>query len=173
MKSIKTIFLLIAGIGLSSVAFAQQGEPATMTKSQTATTTTKSAATTAVQKGDRTSYRAAKKQADATYKTAKSQCDAMGMKDKGSETCVGVAKAQQKLDKANAEAMYKDTAKNRTNAHTAAAELDYAKAKVQCHSLPGDVKETGIETTNCLNKAAEARNQAVAAAKAQKKAATK
>lgn len=148
MKTIKAgVILLIASIGFSSVAFAQQS--------------------------DRATYRAAKKQADATYKAAKAQCDTMKGTSSGAEKedCIGIAKAEQKLAKAQAEAAYKSTDKNHMNVSLAAAEVDYTKAKAKCDAMPGNVKETGAEKGVCMSKAAEARNQAIASAKAGKKAA--
>lgn len=167
MISKKIILILsIAGLGIASGAFAQQADTAS-TKSQTTTATT-SSRTTAT-KGDRATYRAAKKQANDTYKTAKQQCDSLS--GRGKADCIGIAKAEQKLAKANAEAQYKPTDKNMMNAKLAAAEVDYTKAKAKCDSIPGNVQSTGNEVDLCMSRAAETRNQAIAAAKASKESA--
>lgn len=154
----KTILILsLASMGLASAAFAQEAS----------TTTTKSKTT--VTQGDRTTYKAAKKQADATYKAAKKQCDALSGRAKAD--CVGIARAEQRLAKANAETQYKPTEKNQMNARMAAAEVDYAKAKAKCDSAPAAERQTGTAVDVCMSQAAEARNQAIANAKAGKEAA--
>jgi len=155
----KTLLILsLAGIGLSSTAFAQQTSTTTTTKSQTTVT-----------QGDRTTYKAAKKQADATYKSAKKQCSSLSGRAKAD--CVGIARAEQKLAKANAEAQYKPTDKNQMNVRLAAAEVDYTKAKAKCDSAPAAERQTGTAVDVCMSQAAEARNQAIANAKASKEAA--
>jgi len=153
----KTLLILsLAGMGLSSAAFAQQ--TSTTTKSQTTVT-----------QGDRTTYKAAKKQADATYKSAKKQCSSLSGTAKAD--CVGIARAEQKLAKANAEAQYKPTDKNQMNVRLATAEVDYTKAKAKCDSAPAAERQTGTAVDICMSQAAEARNQAIANAKAGKEAA--
>lgn len=173
MKTIKlTLAVALLGMGLSTAAYAQETMPrSTQTTTQTTTTATRTDAAGA-QKGDRATYRAARKQADADYKAAKTRCDAIGSSIE-KENCIGIARAEERMRKAQAKAQYKPDEKSIRDAKIAAIELDYAKAKAKCETLGGNVNETGTEASMCMSRAAEARNQAAAAAKAQKKSAEK
>jgi len=109
-------------------------------------------------------YSAAKSKASADYKAAKAQCDTL--KDNPKDVCIAEAKAAEKKAKAEAEAQYKNTDKERRDARIEAAEADYKVAKAKCGAMKGNEKDV------CIKEAKATETKAKADAKASQKVAT-
>jgi len=97
----------------------------------------------------------------AEFKTAKKNCDSM--KANAKDICMAEAKGQQKVAKADLEARFKDSPKNREKARVAKADADYDVAKEKCDDQSGNAKDV------CKKDAKAAYTQAKADAKADKK----
>lgn len=117
---------------------------------------TASAATDA----EKAAYKEAKDSATATYKAARTQCDTL--KDNPKDVCIAEAKAAEKRSKAEAEAKYKNTPKERMKARIAGLDADYAVAKEKCNAHSGNAKDV------CVKEAKAVHTKAVADAKAGK-----
>ena len=75
-------------------------------------------------------YKAGKDRVAADYKAAKANCGSLAGNAK--DICVAEAKGREKVAKAQLEADYKPTEKNRYDVAAAKAEADYAVAKEKC-----------------------------------------
>jgi hypothetical protein len=106
-------------------------------------------------------YKASKDKITAEYKTAKTGCASLSANAK--DICIAEAKGQEKVARADLEAGYKPTVKNRYKARVAKAEADYAVAKQRCDDKAGNVKDV------CVKEAKAAAISAKADAKAQMK----
>ncbi|RJG03871.1 hypothetical protein [Noviherbaspirillum sedimenti] len=91
----------------------------------------------------RATYQAEKESASANYKMAREKCNALSGNPK--DVCVEEAKAAEKKSKANAEAKYKNTDKERMKARKVAADADYAVAKEKCDAKTGNEKDVCIK----------------------------
>ena len=112
-------------------------------------------------------YSAAKTRAEADYKSARAQCD--GLSGNPNDVCIAEAKAAEKKSKAEAEALYKNTAKARSDAIVASAEADYDVAKARCDARTGNDKDVCLKEAKAVEvktKADAQANQKVAAARA-------
>jgi hypothetical protein len=109
-------------------------------------------------------HKAAKDRIEVDYKAAKASCDSLSGNAK--DICVAEAKGKEKVAKAELEAAYKPTEKNRYDARVAKAEADYAVAKEKCDDRAGDDKKI------CMKEAKAVETRAKADAKANKKTAS-
>lgn len=107
----------------------------------------------------RTDYKAGKDTIEANYKTAKEACESFSGNAK--DICTVEAKGREKVARAELEANYQPTAKNRYKARVAAAEADYSVAKERCDDKDGNAEDV------CKQEARAAKNTAVAKAKEQ------
>lgn len=108
-------------------------------------------------------YKAGKDRIEADYKTDRAACASMSGNQ--NDICIAEAKAKEKIGRAELEASYKPTAKNRYQARVAKAEADYAIAKERCDDQAGQSKDV------CLKQAKAAQTSAKAEAKEQKETA--
>ena len=99
-------------------------------------------------------YKAATQRIDATYKSDKEQCKPL--KANAKDVCMAEAKAKQKIDKAQADADYKGTAKARTAAKIARADAEYSVAKEKCDDLAGNGKDVCRKETKAAHVSATA-----------------
>lgn len=111
----------------------------------------------------KTDYKAGKEKIAAEYKAAKGNC--MSLSGNASDICVAEAKGHEKVARAELEASYKPTAKNRYEVRVAKADADYAVANERCDDLAGNAKDV------CVKEAKAAQTSAKADAKAQMKTA--
>lgn len=109
----------------------------------------------------KTDYNTSREKISADYKSAKAACDSMSGNPK--DICIAESKAKEKIAKAELEASYKPTPKNRYQAQVAKADADYAVAKERCDDLAGNAKDV------CVKEAKAAQTKAKADAKAQMK----
>lgn len=108
-------------------------------------------------------HKAAEKNIMAEYKVAKTSCDSFAGNTK--DICVAEAKGKEKIAKAELEAQYNPSEKNRYKARVAKAEAEYAVAMEKCDDQNGNAKDV------CVKQAKAAKVAAKADAKAQKKTA--
>ncbi|QAU33683.1 hypothetical protein [Janthinobacterium sp. 17J80-10] len=91
----------------------------------------------------RATYQAEKQHASDAYKAAHGQCKALSGNTK--DVCIEEAKAAEKKSKADAEAKYKNTDKERLKARKVAADADYDVAKAKCGAKSGNEKDVCIK----------------------------
>ena len=84
-------------------------------------------------------YKAGKDRIAADYKGAKASCGALSGNAK--DICMAEAKGREKVAKAQLEADYKPTVKNRYDVAVAKAEADYSVAKEKCDDRTGNDKD--------------------------------
>ena len=89
------------------------------------------------------SYTMAKKNADAQYKTDKDACSTLNGNAK--DICVAEAKGKDNIAKAEAEAAYHNTPKNRESARVAHAQAKYNVAIEKCDDLAGNSKDVCVK----------------------------
>lgn len=99
-------------------------------------------------------YQRGKEKISAEYKAGKASCDAMSGNAK--DVCVEQAKGKEKIEKAEHEANYKPTAKNRYEARVARAEADYQVAKERCDDQSGNAKDVCVKEAKAAEVAAKA-----------------
>jgi len=109
----------------------------------TAAAPTYAATTTSMGSMSKTDYDAAIKHANEQYKADKAACS--GMSGNAKDICMEEAKGKEKVAKADAEAAYRNTAKNRENARLARAEATYNVAKERCDDLAGNPKDVCVK----------------------------
>lgn len=105
-------------------------------------------------------YKAAEDQIEATYKAEKAACDSLS--GNAEDICVAQAKGKEKTAKADLEAQYDPTEKNRYEARIVKAETDYEVAKQKCDDKGGNEKDV------CLKEAKAAETKAKADAEVAK-----
>lgn len=88
-------------------------------------------------------YTMATKEADAQYKADKDVCASLSGNAK--DICGAEAKGKERVAKADAEAAYKNTAKNRESARVAHAQAKYDVAAEKCDDLAGNAKDVCIK----------------------------
>lgn len=108
----------------------------------------------------RATYQAEKQRASADYKAAREKCKTLSGNPK--DVCVEEAKAAEKKSKADAEAKYKNTDKERMKARKVAADADYDVAKAKCDAKAGNEKDV------CLQEAKAAQTKAKSEAEMKK-----
>ena len=106
-------------------------------------------------------YKAGKDRIAAEHKAAKANCSPLAGNAK--DVCMADAKGREKVAKAELEAAYKPTEKNRYDAAAAKAEAAYAVAKQKCDDKGGNDKKV------CVKEAKAAETRAKADAKANMK----
>jgi hypothetical protein len=106
-------------------------------------------------------YKAGKDRIAADYKAAKASCGSLSGNAK--DICMAEAKGREKVAKAQLEADYKPTEKNRYDVAVAKAEADYSVAKEKCDDKAGNDKDV------CVKEAKAAQTRAKADAKANMK----
>jgi hypothetical protein len=104
-------------------------------------------------------YKSAEKVIEADYKAGKSACSPLA--GNANDICVAEAKGKEKIAKAELEAQYKPTAKNRTAVQTAKADAAYAVSVKRCDDRAGNEKDV------CVKEAKAAKVHALSAAEAQ------
>lgn len=97
----------------------------------------------------------------AEFKSARANCDSLSANAK--DVCMAEAKGKEKVAKAELEARYKPTDKNRYQARVAHADADYSVAKEKCDDKAGNEKDV------CVKEAKAAQTSARADAKANMK----
>lgn len=102
-------------------------------------------------------YSAAKDRIEADYKASKERCD--GLAGNAKDVCVSEAKGTESVAKAELEAQYKPTPKNRAKVIEAKADSTYETAKEKCDELAGNTKDV------CQKDAKAAHASALRAAK--------
>jgi len=118
--------LLSAGLGFAGVGMAQMHSP--------------KAYPAPMSKAD---YTQALKDADAQYKIDKKACTSLSGNTK--DICAAEATGNQKVAKAQAEAAYKHTPKDREHARIAYAEANYKVAIERCDDLAGNPKDVCVK----------------------------
>lgn len=127
LLSLQTLTLAL-GVGLSAGAMAQ-----------------------GMSRGD---YAAAKDRISAEYKSSKAACGALS--GNAQDICVQEAKGKEKVEKADLEAGYRPTPKNRYQALVAKAEADHAVAKERCDDQAGNAKAVCVKEAKAAEVAAKA-----------------
>jgi hypothetical protein len=118
--------LAVAGMGLSSLSHAQSTMP-----SPTAPPISKE------------SYAMLKADAEAKYKIDDTACGSLSGNTK--DICVVEAKARLSVSKADAEASFENTPKNREAARLARADANYAISVEKCDDLAGNGKDVCVK----------------------------
>jgi hypothetical protein len=98
--------------------------------------------TTAPTTMSKDSYIMAKTNADAQYKADKDACSSLSGNAK--DICLVEAKGKDDVTKADAEAAYENTSKNRENARVAHAQATYNTAIEKCDALAGPAKDACV-----------------------------
>lgn len=161
MKRPSALLATTAAMTLSIAAWAQTTTaPAerSVTTPPPATTSAPAPAGKAMSKNE---YQAAKDRIQADAKSARNACD--GKSGNAKDICQAQAKAKEKIDKAELEASYKNTAKARQDALVARADAEYAVAKEKCDDMSGKEKDA------CMKQAKAAQATAKTDAKTQAK----
>lgn len=99
-------------------------------------------------------YSAAEEQIEATYKADKKACDSLS--GNAEDICVAEAKGKEKTAKAELEARYDPTEKNRYKARVAKAEADYEVAKERCDDKAGNEKDVCVKEAKAAETKAKA-----------------
>jgi hypothetical protein len=99
-------------------------------------------------------YKASKDGISAKYKSDKAACKAM--KDNAKDICIEEAKGNEKIAKAELEANYKPTDKNRNEIRIAKADAAYSVAKEKCDDLSGNAKDVCVKEAKAAHVAAKA-----------------
>jgi hypothetical protein len=86
------------------------------------------------------------KNADMQYKTDKDACASRSGNAK--DICLAEAKGKERVAKADAEAAYKNTPKEREDARVTRAEATYDVAKEKCDDLSGNSKDVCVKEAN-------------------------
>jgi hypothetical protein len=86
------------------------------------------------------------KNADMQYKTDKGACASRSGNAK--DICLAEAKGREKVAKADAEAAYKNTPKDREDARVTRAEATYDVAREKCDELSGNSKDVCVKEAN-------------------------
>ena len=118
--------LLSAGLGFAGVGMAEIHSPKTYPAP--------------MPKGD---YTQALKDADAQYKIDSKACASLSKNAK--DICAAEATGNQKVAKAQAEAAYKNTPKDREHARVTYAEANYKVAIERCDDLAGNPKDVCVK----------------------------
>jgi hypothetical protein len=93
-------------------------------------------------------YKAAEDRIAAEYATDKANCDSLSGNTK--DICIAEAKGKEKVAKADLEARYEPTAKNRYKAVVAKAEADYAVANEKCDDKAGNDKDICVKEAKAV-----------------------
>lgn len=99
-------------------------------------------------------YKAGKDKIAAEYKSARAGCDSLSGNPK--DICEAEAKGSEKIAKAELEASYKPTPKNRYQARIAKAEADYGVAKERCDDADGNAEDICKKEAKSVKTAAKA-----------------
>ena len=91
-------------------------------------------------------YVLAKTNADAQFKVDRDACSSLSGNAK--DICIAQAKGKDNVAKADAEAAYENTPKNRENARVVAAQANYAVAVEKCDDLAGNPKDVCVKEAN-------------------------
>ncbi|MEO8753372.1 MAG: hypothetical protein ABI624_11915 [Casimicrobiaceae bacterium] len=126
MSRLMIALFVAAGLGFAGAASAQMTAP-------------KSAMTPM----SKDVYATAKKDADAQYKIDKEACSSRSGNAK--DICIAEAKGKDDIAKAEAQAAYENTPKNRQNARVAHAQASYNVAVEKCDDLAGNVKDVCVK----------------------------
>ena len=106
---------------------------------------------------DKDAFKATRDRIETTYRSDKAQC--ASLQGNSRDVCEAEAKAKRKIEKAEAEADFRNTTKARTHAIVARADAEYSVAKKKCDDL------SGTEKVVCVTKAKAARVRAKADAR--------
>ena len=93
-------------------------------------------------------YKAANENIATEYATDKKNCDPLSGNIK--DICIAEAKGKDKVAKAELEANYEPTAKNRYKAHIAKAEADYAVANEKCDDKAGNDNDLCVKEAKAV-----------------------
>ena len=93
-------------------------------------------------------YEAGKDKIAAEYKSAKASCASLS--GNANDICEAEAKGKEKVAKAELEARYEPTAKNRYKAVVAKAEADYAVANEKCDDKAGNDKDICVKEAKAV-----------------------
>lgn len=126
MSRLMIALFITAGLSFAAPAMAQTYAP-------------KSVATPMSKDG----YTMAKTNADAQYKVDKDACSTLSGNAK--DICMAKAKGKDEIAKADAEAAYENTPKNRENARVAVAQANYDVAAEKCDDLAGNRKDVCVK----------------------------
>ncbi len=99
-------------------------------------------------------YKASNDEITAKYKSDKAACKAMTGNAK--DICAEEAKGHEKVAKAELEANYKPTNKNRYDVRIAKADAAFAVAKEKCDDLAGNAKDVCVKEAKAAHVAARA-----------------
>jgi hypothetical protein len=99
-------------------------------------------------------YKAAKEQITAKYQSDRTACK--GIAGNAMDICIEEARGNEKVAKAELEASYKSTDKNRYDARLAKADATYAVAKEKCDDLAGNAKDVCMKEAKAAHVAAKA-----------------
>jgi hypothetical protein len=93
-------------------------------------------------------YKAAEERIAAEYATDKATCDPLS--GNAQDICIAEAKGKEKIAKAELEARYEPTAKNRYKAVVAKAEADFAVANEKCDDQAGNEKDICVKEAKAV-----------------------
>ena len=124
MSKLMIALFVTAGLGFAGASAAQMNSPMTAPISKA-------------------SYTQAVKDADAQYKVDKDACASLSGNAK--DICVAEAKGKASVAKADAEAAYKHTPKDRENARIARAQANYNVAIEKCDDLAANRKDVCVK----------------------------
>ena len=127
MSKLLIALFIAAGLGVAGAASAQTYPI------KTASTATMSKST----------YTAAKQDADAQYKVDKDACSSLSGNAK--DICIAEAKGKDNIAKADAEAAFTNTPKMRQSARLAHAQANYDVAIEKCDDLAGNPKDVCVK----------------------------
>ena len=102
----------------------------------------------------RDQYKAEKDKVEAQYKSDKDACKSQSGNAK--DVCEKEAKGKENVAKADLEAQYKPTAKNRYDAKVARADADYDVAKEKCDDMSGNQKDVCVKQAKAAHTKAKA-----------------
>jgi len=142
MKRPSAFLATTAAMTLSFAAWAQTTTTAPSERSAN-TPPSVSATAPAGKAMSKSDYKSAKDRIETDAKSARNACDdkAGNVKD----ICQAQAKAKEKIDKAELEAGYKNTAKARSEAMVARADAEYAVSKEKCDDMSGKDKDACVK----------------------------
>ncbi len=126
MSRLMIALLVSAGLGFAGAAAAQMTAPKS-----------------AMMPMSKDAYAAAKKDADAQYKIDKESCSTFS--GNARDICVAEAKGKDDIAKAEAQAAYENTPKNRENARVAHVQASYNVAAEKCDDLAGHAQAVCVK----------------------------
>ncbi len=99
-------------------------------------------------------YKASKEKISGEYKAAKTACDSLSAN--ANDVCVLEAKGKENIAKAELEATYKPTEKNRYEVQVVTAKANFKVAKERCDDKSGNAKDVCVKEAEAVETTARA-----------------